>query len=39
VDIGEPISTPPALAHREPSSFPPGDARAPRIDGGPRKLE
>ena len=24
VDIGEPISTPPALAHREPSSFPRG---------------
>src|SRR4051794_2111515 len=39
VEIGEPFSTPPAPTNRMPSSFPPGDALAPRIDGAPRELE
>ena len=38
VEIGEPFSTPPTPTNRMPSSFPPGDALAPRIDGAPKSL-
>jgi len=39
MEIGKPFSMPPTLTNRMPASFPPGDARAPRIDGAPESLE
>ena len=39
MEIGEPFSMPPTLTNRMPASFPPGDARAPWIDGAPESLE